>query len=284
MDPTLPVAALAALLQGEAPATAPAPGSAWALEFAADAWFPRLVGEITRGGPAMDTRDLGLSGSEAAFAGELAVRVDRWRLAASGFTFSTSGETNATSAFAFGGIDVGAGDRLATSADWWGVGLDLSYDLWRPLEPRPFPWSDATPGVARPERVDFSIRPDFGLSYLDFAQSLEDRTLGQSTDFSGQWLAIRFGADLDATFRTRDLVGFVDRFTIGFGASAGPTVALSGGDTGWIVALEASLAVFFHPNVAARIGYRYLDADLEGDGGTAEVSLQGLFAGLEIAW
>jgi opacity protein-like surface antigen len=51
-----------------------------------------------------------------------------------------------------------------------------------------------------------------------------------------------------------------------------------------VVDLEAAFVLYATPNVAARLGYRYLDADLEADAGTASVSLQGLFAGVGIAW
>jgi hypothetical protein len=296
---------LLALLQGDAPPPAPAAESAaetvakptaetvaapgWTLDFAADAWFPRLVGDITRGGAAIDTRDIGLSGSEVAFAGELGLSFDRWRVAVSGFTFSTDGTAGAASAFEFGGISVAAGDSLATSADWWGVGVDLSYQLWRPLETRPFPWSEPGPVPANPgpdgrSRVDFAIDPAFGLSYLDFSQSLTDRTQGLTTEFSGQWLGVRFGADVAADFHVKDLVGFLDTVRLEVGATAGPTAPLSGGSGGWIVDLEAAFVLYATPNVAARLGYRYLDADLEGDSGTASVSLQGLFAGVELTW
>jgi hypothetical protein len=300
MDALSTTAALVTILQGDAPpaetpgnppaaAVAPLEARPLTLDLAADAWFPRLVGDLTRGGAAIDTRDIGLSDSEVAFAGELGVTVDRWRLAVSGFTFSTDGTAGAESAFQFGGINVAAGDSLATSADWWGVGLDLSYALWRPLDAKPFPWSEPGPAPANPgpdgrSRVDFAIDPAFGLSYYDFSQSLTDRTQGLSTDFSGQWLGVRFGADVAVDFHVKDLVGALDTLRLEVGATAGPTAPLSGGSGGWVVDLEAAFVLYATPNVAARLGYRYLDADLEADAGIASVSLQGLFAGVGITW
>lgn len=244
------------------------------LDLTIDAWFPRLVGDVTFSNLTSDVSDLNLHDSEVVFSGSGRATWDRCFVQVSGFTFDTDGATTG----------------FRNEASWWDVSVDVGYALWRPFNDSPAPWSNVQHWEGNQAdgggyRFELALAPTIGCSWDDVALSVEDLGAVTTQSLDGGWAALRFGGEFVATLHTKDLVSFLQSFEV-FGAfSVGPTFG-AGGDadgTGVLWVIDAGGRIFFTPNIAVHLGYRLYDADFEvSSGDSGNLGLQGLVAGASI--
>lgn len=254
-----------------------------------DAWLPRLSGHFTDGGPArdakVDIRDPDLRGSEPTFAGELSVAFDRYDVSLRGFAFSTEGSGPATSAFSLDGVAIAAGAPFSSSFSWWSAGIEVAYDLWRPLAERPTPWSEPQAGWTPPSNgTDFAI---LGLVSADLSaieRALTNEATGSGSDAKESFVSVEAGLGFRLGFDAPSGTPVVRRVEIGAKAAAGLTMPMGDGDFGGAARIEAGLTAWFCAEGAATIGYRLVGGSFDGDEMSLDGSLQGLFAGVRIAF
>ena len=111
-----------------------------------DAWVPRLTGtaKVGTGGTKFElNHDLAVDDSVPAFAGEIAVWLDRWRVGMIGFQSSAGSTERAGVGGTFGNTVITAGDTISGTYSAWMVGVEAGYVLWRPFADRPLPWDGA---------------------------------------------------------------------------------------------------------------------------------------------
>jgi opacity protein-like surface antigen len=265
---------------GAAP-KAPRTDEALHVEVGADAWFARLLGEITGGGVTRDIKALDLRDSEVAFAGHGRLTLDRCFAEISGFTFDTDGDYSA------------GGDSFRTDFQWWGASVDLGYALLTPFADASTPWSDGRFDAYGDNvnedgsyRLDLRISPTLGLSYHDV--ELNDLNVTQSllSSTDGSWMTAQLGAELELRLRPGGDFAFLKEVIISAQASVGPSFGIGGDASGGGVAfeLDAGVDLMFHENVGARLGYRLTDAEFSASDSASdlELGLYGLYAGVAI--
>lgn len=276
------IAPASALLAQAAPPNADTPGAGAApdapfrLELALDAWFPRLAGNFTDGGARIDVDTPDLHGSEASFAGALALHRDRLEVSLRGFAFSTEGGGTADAAFTLGGVTVAGGDAFSSEFSWWNAGAQVAYDAWRPLA-----GVDGATG-AGPRRTDFSLFVLGAADIMGLSRTIANATTAAATDADESLLALSLGGGFRLAFDTPSSFPIVRRASISGLASYGLALPVSGGDLGSAVRIEAELRAWFCDEGSVSIGYRLVGVDLDGEDMSLDGSLQGLFAGIAI--
>ena len=265
-----------------AAARAPRIDDAWRIEFGADAWFPRLLGDVTSpSGVTRDIKLLDLRDSEVAFDGHATISRGRCFAELSGFSFDTKGEYSS------------GGDAFRSDFAWWGVSADVGYALFTPFADESNPWGDASfdryGGNVNDDgsyRLDLRLSPTLGVSYHDI--QLDDLNVTQSvlSATDGGWMSARVGADLELRLRPGADFSFLKEIIIGAEVSAGPMFGVSGdaGGAGLAIELEADGKLMFTENIGANIGYRLVDSEFKSDGSASDlgIGLYGLFAGVSI--
>jgi hypothetical protein len=274
------VLAPAAFAQDAAPA--PRTDAGFHLDLGADAWFPRLLGDVTSpGGAERDIKELDLRDSEIAFAGHARLNWDRCFAELAGFSFETDGNyTN-------------GGDDFSTDFQWWAVSADVGYAIFTPFADQAHPWGDA-----RYDRygdnvnsngdysLDLRISPTLGVTYHDI--ELNDVNVTQSTmaTTDGGWMSGRLGGEMQLWLRPGADFSFLKAVVVEASISAGPMFGVSGdaSGTGLAVELEAGVRLMFLDNVGAHLGYRLFDGGFDGTDGSSDLSIgaYGLFAGVAI--
>lgn len=253
------------------------------VEFGADAWFGRLLGDVTLGaGASRDIKALDLRDSEVAFAGHARISRDRCFAEIAGFSFDTDGSYSS------------GGDDFQSDFAWWGVSADIGYALFTPFADQSTPWSDevrfdrygGNVNDDKSYRLDLRISPTLGVTYHDLG--LDDRNMTQSTlqSIDGGWMSVRIGAEIEMRLRPGADFSFLKEIIIGAQISAGPTIGVSGDadGAGMAVELEAGAKFMFTENIGANLGYRLTDAEFDGSAtsGDMEIGVYGLFAGVSI--
>ncbi len=260
------------------------PQSKFTLDFTADAWFPRLVGDVhSAGGANRNVKDLDFSDSE--FAPSLQGRAswDRWFVYANGFSFDTESNYTVTN----------SADSFAASFDWWSVSAELGYALYTPFADQVVPWGEASfdryGGNVNSNGdyiTDLRLSPTLGVSYNDL--ELNDRNVTQMTarDAQGGWIAPMFGGELQLWLRPGSDFAFLKAIVIEASMSGGPLFGISGDadSSGFVYSIEAGARFMVHDNVGVHIGYRLMDGEFDTSDGRDDlaVSLQGLLIGVAI--
>lgn len=279
---TLVSTALGSAALAEDPVRAPRSDEAFHLDLGADAWFPRLLGDVTStAGVKRDVKELDLRDSEVAFAGHARFNWDRCFAEIRGFSFETDGN------YASGG------DSFSTDAQWWAVSADVGYAVFTPFADRATPWGEASydryGGNVNSNgdyTLDLRLSPTLGITYHDV--ELNDINVTQSTRTAtdGNWMAARGGGELQLWLRPGADFTFLKAVVIEAGISAGPVFGV-GGDAsgaGLAVELQAGVRFMFLDNVGANLGYRLYDAHFNAKDGSNDLSIgaYGLFAGVAI--
>lgn len=277
-----PVAAAQDAPQSVAADQAARTDESYHVEFGADAWFARLLGDVTLGaGARRDIKALDLRDSEAAFAGHARISRDRCFAEIAGFSFDTDGSYSS------------GGDDFQSDFTWWGVSADIGYALFTPFADQTTPWSDPTfdhyggnVNEDKSYRLDLRISPTLGVTYHDVG--IDDRNITQATlqSIDGGWMAVRVGAEIEMRLRPGADFSFLKEIIIGAQISAGPMMGVSGDadGAGMAVELEAGAKFMFTENIGANLGYRLTDAEFDGSAtsGDMEIGVYGLFAGVSI--
>lgn len=254
-----------------------------------DAWFPRLEGDFTDGGPArdaeVDVRSPDLHASEASFAGALAIVRERLAISLRGFSFSTEGSGPAAAAFELGGVPVAAGDAFASDFAWWSAGVEVAYDFWKPLDERPTPWSARRDGWTAPANgTDFAILGLVSADLSGLSRTISNLSTGLATDANESFVALEAGLGMRLGFDTSSRIPVVRRVEFAAKAAGGVELPMGGGDLGSAARVEASLTAWFCHEGAATFGYRLVGGSFDGEDMALDGSLQGLFAGIRIAF
>jgi len=238
------------------------------------AWFPRLGGDVTLGDGdsiSLDLEpDLGLDDSEISPNIELAVRFgEGWQVDASGFDFDTDSDSVFEGTGQFGDLSLDPGDAFSSSFDMTSAAVGVSYWWFRPY----------TRGIDN-SRVDLWFAPGVAVRWVGVDQSLEIAGEG-SEDADGDWLCTTASLDLLFRYDLADSFPIIERLEIAGHADVGPAF---GGDGGFAAHIRATITAFVTDNVGVSFGYRLLEMDVENDDYELSGGLQGLFAGVSIAF
>jgi hypothetical protein len=267
----------------EAPsAAAPRVDDAFRLDFTADAWFPRLVGDVVApGGATRDVELLELDDSEVAFAGRGRLSWDRCFVEAGGFAFDTDGSYSS------------GGNAFESSMDWWAVSATIGYHLFTPFADQSTPWGEASfdrygdnVNSEGDYRVDLRLAPTLGVLYEDLEFAERNRTLGSESGLDGGFMAVMLGGEFQLWLRPGDDFGLLRAVVLEAAFAIGPSFGVSGDASGTnsVVTFEAGGRIMILDNVGVHLGYRLVDGDYEGNDAdpSLEVGLQGLVAGVAI--
>lgn len=265
----------------------PRPSEGVHFRFTADAWFPRLDGDVSFRGAEIDVGDdLDLDGTETTFDARLDVRFGRWRLGLSGYSYETSGSVAARSAYTFGGVAVNSGDAVRSDYSIDSIAFEAGFALWRPLSDQPWPWSKSVRNERNVDaesggdyRGDLSFVPLAGVRWIGLEQRLD--APGGTARFEGDWLAIYGGLGLELVIRTPETIPFLDRIVISGSAAVGGVIS---GGSGSMWQVRAGIDLFITPNIALSGGYQLLEVDADEGGYDASVGLQGLWVGATISF
>lgn len=253
---------------------------AW--ELLLGAWMPRFEGTLSWGGGSeFESGDLGLDDLEATFAGDLSWRNEWLRLGVSGFSFSSRGGATLPAGAAIGSLAPLAAATSATAAvDLWSVAAQASFTLYRPFASPRTPWA-ASGGIgAAAQPVDLAFEAIGAVRYLSLSQSVSPQGLAtQSFDHAALGLGV--GGGLRFRWEPQDRFAGFEALSIYANAAGGPAIFSDGG---WFVQLEAGLEWWFCSFGSVQLGYRLLDFRIASGGDLSNAGLQGIFAGVRIAF
>jgi hypothetical protein len=265
------------LRAGDVPAAEP-----FRLVLETEAWRPRLEGNFTDDASQVDVRVPDLHDPELAFSGELRIERDRLRVAVRGFSFATDGAGVAGEDFALNGFAVDAGDAFRSGFSWWKVGLAARYDLYRPLDRNPGPFSDAQPVAPPPAGTGFSIFVTGAMEFSDMRRTLEDLADDARQDAREAFVSTYVGAGFEVSFATNGSLPGVRAVSISAQAAGGLALPADDGEIGGVARIEADIALHLCESTRAYFGYRFDGGTYAGEEMTLEGSLQGLRLGLEV--
>ncbi len=287
-----------ALAQESSPSAAPAdpavalgrPSESLRFTFTPNVWFPRLDGDVSFNGPTLDFGDdYALGSTEATIDGTIEGRLDIWHVTLSGFTFSTEGSTNASAPLAFGGLGVGAGERIRSEFDMSSAALELGLSLYRPLADQVWPWGETRRNESNVAanggeyggdyRGDLRIIPFLGARWIGFEHSLVNETAGGEASFESDWAAVYAGARAELAIRFPKEFPLAKRLVVSASGGAG---AVFGGGSGTVFQGRAGLDLFLLENVAISGGYQMLQIDADEDGYDIDAGVAGMWAGVTI--
>lgn len=264
-----------------APATEPEENG-FRLDFSGEAWRPRLEGSFTDDFSTVDVRDVDLHDPETVFAGELRIARDRLRVAVRGFSFDTRGGGVADASFALDGLAVDAGDAFTSSFSWWKVGAEARYDLYRPLERNPGPFSDAQFVAPPPRGTEFSVFVVGSMEFSDMRRTLANLALDEAQEARESFVSTMAGAGFEVSFATNGAIPGVRAVTVAAQAAGGLALPADDGEIGGVARIEADVAFHLCDGARAYFGYRFDGGTYAGEEMTLEGSLQGLRLGLEL--
>lgn len=283
MDATALALATSLALAPDAAKPAAEPQDSFHLEFALDAWIPRLEGDFTDAGAKVDVRDADLHDMEFAPGGTVGVRRDRLFAGLRGFSFSTEGGGVADEAFTLGGATIAAGDEFTSDFSWWSAGAVAEYEFYRPYAERPTPWSDAREGwTPAANGADLAILALFSCDVQGLSRDLADLSSGARASADETFVTVQAGLGFRFAFDTKESFPIVRRVTLGAKAAYGASIPTGDGDPEGAFRVEAEIAAWFCDEGAAYFGYRYTGGDYDGDDMRLEGSLQGLRAGIRV--
>ena len=269
-------------LEPEAAAPVAAP-TEFRLVLELDAWLPRLAGDFTDDGANVDVSDADLHDAELSFAGALQIVRDRLSVGVRGFSFATDGGGEVTTPFTLGGLDFANGEQFSSSFSWWSVGVEVSYDFYRPLAQRPSSWSEPVAGwTPAANGADLSV---YGLLALDITamqRELSNETTALRTDANEAFFDVEIGIGFELSFDTKPSFPLVRRVSFNAEAAYGINSPMGDGDFGSASRLEADVSAWFCDEGAVFFGYRIVGGSFDGDELGLDGSVQGLRAGLKI--
>jgi len=243
-------------------------------------WFPRLEGQITlgEGGTELDAGDdLALDDSDTIFNGEFQVEWDRWQVLVGGYVVNTGGDTVLTRGAIVRGSLVPAGTAVSSRVKAWSIDAEASWAIFTPFRDRRFPWS--VPSEVDRSAVDLVLQVVGGVRVVNLDQRYDFETLAP-IESDRAWFIPWAGVGCEIDWSTRQSLGILDRMVFDLTAGWGP--AISGGNSSFTV--RADLTTYFTRNVGITLGYRLNDWDLARDDDTFDGGLQGLYAGIRLAW
>ena len=243
-------------------------------------WFPRLEGQITlgEGGTELDAGDdLALDDSETIFNGEFQIEWDRWQVLISGYVVDTGGDTVMTRDAIIRGSLVTAGTAVSSRVRAWSIDAEASWAIFTQFRERRMPWSDRR--AVEPSPIDLVLQAVGGLRVVNLDQRYDFETLAP-IESDRAWFIPWLGVGCEIDWSTRYSLGMLDRIVFDMTAGWGP--AISGGNSSFTV--RADMTTYITRNVGITLGYRLNDWDLARDGDTFDGGLQGLYAGVRLAW
>jgi hypothetical protein len=243
-------------------------------------WFPRLEGLITlgEGGTELDAGDdLSLDDSDTIFNGEFQVEWDRWQVLVGGYVVDAGGDTVLTGDAIVRGSLVTAGTAVSSRVRAWSINAEASWAIYAPFRERRLPWSDRR--VVEPSPIDLVVQAVGGLRVVNLDQRYDFETLAP-IESDRAWFIPWLGVGCEIDWSTRYSLGVLDRIVFDMTAGWGP--ALSGGNSSFTV--RADMTTYITRNLGITLGYRLNDWDLARDDDTFNGGLQGLYAGVRLAW
>jgi hypothetical protein len=191
---------------------------------------------------------------------------DRWHVGGQWFDFSTedTGPFNGNGNVDFGSLTLSDGDQINASFDMASYAVEVGYDIISSYEtsvPR------ASSGVR--------LAPFVVARYVDVEQSVEQVGVGRE-DADADWFSVLFGLDLNVRLEPQDGLPLGHALELEGGGAVGPAF---GGDGGFVWQVRAGFRWEITPNIAAYVGYRLLELDVEDDSYEVDGGLQGLMFG-----
>ncbi|MBX3355713.1 MAG: hypothetical protein KF724_08445 [Phycisphaeraceae bacterium] len=260
------------------------------VNLAAGAWFARVSGDVTVGNSlTYDLKsDLGLSSMETSFAGDLEVRWRFLNVRVGGSSFSTDGGSIAPFNNNFGGVNIVAGDPLASQFSMWNIGGEFGVDLYRPFADRPFPFGGvneanrtknrvADGGLGGPGgyRSDLRLGAFVGVRAINTDLEVTSLRTNQSTTLDQTWTAVYIGGRVSVDIWLRDVFPLLERMSIDADGAFGPAYP----GTGSYYQVRAGLTVYPIDNLGVTFGYRLQNIQAKGRNQDLDASVAGLFVG-----
>lgn len=245
-------------------------------------WFPRLEGTITlgEGGTELDAGgDFGLDDSDTIFNGEFQIEWDRWQVLVGGYAVNTGGDAVLARDAIVRGSLVPAGTAVSSSVRAWSIDAEASWAVFTPFRDRRTPWSDRVVLDGDHRAIDLVVQAVGGVRVVNLDQQYDFETIGR-VGSDRAWFIPWVGVGCEVDWSTRHTLGILDRVVFDMTAGWGP--ALSGGNSSFTV--RADMTTYLTRNIGITLGYRLNDWDLARDGDTFDGGLQGLYAGVRLAW
>ncbi|MCH2134268.1 MAG: hypothetical protein MK116_11005 [Phycisphaerales bacterium] len=240
-------------------------------EFTPGVWLLRIRGDASNGpGDAPDLRldtQLGLTDLNAAFRGEAVITRGDWSVEIAGSTFNSSGTTIAEEVSRWGSVLITPGLEFTSTLDMAFVAAEVKWQAWTPL-------GEAKLTEANPLRL--SVGPHVGVSWLDIDQDLT--TAFQTVSNGHAWWSVWGGGQLEFEFDMSRFISWIDSIRVQAGAGLGGTPV----DGGFMWHAGGGVNVFFTPNIAVTIAYRYEKYSLEDGDWKINPNFQGLFLGATV--
>ena len=244
-------------------------------------WFPRLEGLVTlgAGGTELDVgEDLSADDSETMFNGEFQFETDRVQVIVGGYVLTAGGNGNLQQDSIVRGTSLAAGTGVDSTVDVWSISGEVDYAIFTPFRSQRLPWSTPVAVDADPI-IDLSLQAVAGMRVLNLKQRYEFEGYGVVSS-NRAWFCPYVGVGCEVDWSTRRSLGFLDRIVFDVTGAWGP--ALSGGDSTFLV--RADVSVYLTPSFGVTIGYRLNDWNLARDDDGFDGGLQGLYAGVRLAW
>lgn len=249
------------------------PDDTWTIRFEPSLWYFAAGGDLTMpgsGGGGSDRTDIGefnLDSPRLTPAGELTFNTDRWRLAVSGYDFSTEDRgAIASEDFRVGGLDIQSGDPIVSDLQF------ASWDFTARYEVVEFPTAPVSEG-----RWPFlmSVEGVGGVTFYDVGFDLAGPAGSTSADefFAEPMAGIRIVLDV-AEQVTIDVQSTVGAWT-------------DGGDRESFT-YDIAVGFMYRPveNVGIQVGYRQQAFSLSSGEGSElfefDGSMAGVFAGVVV--
>lgn len=249
-------------------------------EIVAGVWFARLGGEVELGagnGTFFVDGDIRNDDLEPSPLVEWS-RLDdegftRWRF--HGFAFSSEGEGASGANFTFGDLTFATGDRYETETDMYSLGADWLPYRWTAV-------GGSSPRGSGDVSMDFSAILGARWVYVDQSITRVGSGAGFGTEApDAHWLALMGGLRMELNWAPPEglMIARSFRMTAEYGLGAAVN---SGGGTFWQVRAGAELE--FAAGTRAFFGYRLVELGFQEGDWDYDAGLQGLFAGLTIAF
>ncbi len=238
----------------------------WSVRIQPRAWLASAAGDLRMpGGSAEMTLDtLNLDEASIRPVLELDVQRDRWRMTVTGFYLDEDSSITVRSGGSLGGVGFSAGDRLASSLEYFSVEAMGSYEIWRYDPEKHDRWPDLDTSVDLVAGVRFSSIE------FNFDASRGSVGLGSSS-------ARHLFATPIAGARWR--LGLMEQFSLETELNAG---GFTTGSDHSSFAFDVSTHFAYRPtpNLGALFGYRQLLSSFEDGSGLDSFEYSGATAGL----
>ena len=247
--------------QGTSPALAEKKRE-WVFQFDPNAWYAGISGSVRiRGTPpsagAAKINDMNLDQPQLTPAGELSVRVEKWRFGLGTFFFNQNRlQTMATSGQE-GAVIYTPGQQLSSKMSWNEYEPQVGYEIWR-RDPQP---EDAVQFLPRLELFGAARLDDMKFSFSQGAVSDS-----QSQFFAQAIAGVHFSMDI------------AEQFSINLETSAGGWPG--GSQYAWSWDITVGFKWRPIPNVGVLVGYRNMVGQYQDGTGNEQFSYRGGIAGI----